>query len=117
MLMLVMTVSGTSDGLLAGIKGKIFSLDYPHAGWTDIVRVQRFASFCKAKGLLLHKERWGKERVSRTPIGSIAATAVRTIDECFSAVYNRSGNFDLELRGFGWQPSSVSPPDTSTNSE
>jgi hypothetical protein len=114
MLMLVMTVRGTSDGLLVGINGKVFSLDYPHAGWLDFVRVHRFASFCRAKGLPLRKETWGKERVSRAAIGSVAADAVQTIDECFSAVYDQSGQFGLELRGIGWQPSPNGAADVST---
>jgi hypothetical protein len=105
MLMLVMTVRGTSDGLLAGIKGKVFSLDYPHAGWLDFLRAHGFASFCKSKGFQLRNETWGKERVSRAAIGSVVADAIQTIDECFSAVYDQSGPFGLDLRGIGWQPS------------
>jgi hypothetical protein len=110
MLMLVMIVRGTSHGLLAGIKGEVFSLDYPRAGWLDFVRARRFASFCKAKGFPLQNQTWGKERVSRAAIGSVVANAIQTIDECFSAVYNQSGQFDLDLRGFGWQPSPEPSP-------
>ena len=106
MSMLVITVRGTCDGLMAGIKDKEFNLDYPHAGWLDFVRVHRFATLCKTRRLSLRTERWGKERVSRAVIGSIAADVVEIIDRCFMAVYHHSGLFDLDLRGFGWQPSS-----------
>ena len=106
MSMLVITVRGTCDGLMAGIKENGYSLDYPHAGWLDFVRVHRFAAFCRTRGLSLRMERWGKERVSRAAIGSIAVDAVEVIDRCFAAVYHHSGPFDLDLRGFGWQPAS-----------
>jgi hypothetical protein len=116
MSMLVITVRGTSDGLLAGIKEKGFSLDYPRVGWLDFVRAHRFASFCRRRGLSLRTERWGKERVSRAAIGSITVDAVQTIDECLTAVYHHSGPFGLELRGFGWQPLSArsGPMDNAT---
>jgi hypothetical protein len=116
MSMLVITVRGTCDGLMAGIKEREFSLDYPHAGWLDFVRVHRFATFCRTRGLSLRTERWGKERVSRAAIGSIAVDAVEIIDRCFAAVYHHSGPFDLDLRGFGWQPSSShnGPADNAT---
>jgi len=116
MSMLVMTVRGTSDGLMAGIKAREFSLDYPHSGWLDFVRVQRFATFGRTRGLSLRTEKWGKERVSRAAIGSIAVDAVEIIDRCFAAVYHHSGFFDLDLRGFGWQPGSshTGPADNAT---
>ena len=106
MSMVVMTVRGTHDGLLAGINNKGFSLDYPHGGWLDFVRIHRFTTFCRTSGLSLRTERWGKERVSRAAIGSIAVDALEIIDRCFAAIYYHSGPFDLDLRGFGWQPSS-----------
>ena len=106
MSMLVMTVRTTANGLLAGIEGDVFSLDYPKAGWLDFIRAGRFESFCKERRLLTHRERWGRERVIRAAIGSNPVTAAETIDACFCAVYGESGPFGLELRGFGWQPSS-----------
>jgi hypothetical protein len=103
--MLVMTVRNTSNGLLAGIVGDTFSLDYPIAGWLDILRTRRFRSFCKQRGFDTRRERWGSERVIRAGIGSSVADAAEAIDACFAAVYGENGSFGLELRGFGWQPS------------
>jgi len=48
--------------------------------------------------------------VSRAAIGSSAIDAIEIIDRCFAAIYHHSGSFDLDLRGFGWQPSSHSGP-------
>jgi hypothetical protein len=104
--MLVMTVRTTSNGLTAGINGGVFSLDYPRAGWLDFSRAKRFESFCKQQGFPTHKEKWGKERIIRAAIGSSAIDAAAAIDACFCAVYGESGAFGLQLRGFGWQPSS-----------
>jgi len=108
MSMLVMTVRNTSSGLLAGINGDVFSLDYPIAGWLDFVRTRDFKLFCSQRGFLTRKVRWGKERVIRAAIGSNVAQAADVIDACFLAVYGESGAFGLELRGFGWQPSNNS---------
>jgi hypothetical protein len=105
MSMLIMTVRSTSNGLIAGIDGDVFSLDYPKAGWLDFIRTKRFESFCKQRGFQTRQQRWGKERVIRAAIGTNAAQAATTIDACFSVVYGESGEFGLELRGFGWQPS------------
>lgn len=111
MSMLVMTVRNTSNGLIAGIDGDVFSLDYPKAGWLDLNRARRFASFCKQRGFRTRKEKWGSERVIRAAIGSNPADAAESIDACFSAVYGESGAFGLELRGFGWLPSNNSLED------
>lgn len=108
MSMLIMTVRNTSNGLIAGIVGDVFSLDYPRAGWLDIFRTRSFESFCKQHGFSTRREKWGNERVIRAAIGSRAEDAADTIDACFSAVYGESGPFSLELRGFGWQPSNNS---------
>ena len=108
MSMLIMTVRNTSSGLLAGIVGDAFSLDYPIAGWLDFIRTRRFRSFCKQRGFATRRERWGSERVIRAAIGSSAADAAEAIDACFTAVYGERGSFGLELRGFGWQPSNNS---------
>lgn len=81
-----------------------------HAGRLDFVRAHRFATFGRAIRLSLRTEKWGKERVSRSAIGSIAVDAVELIDRCFAAVYRHSGPFDLDLRSFGWQPSSQNRP-------
>lgn len=105
MSMLVMTVRNTSNGLIAGITAGVFSLDYPRAGWLDFARARKFASFCKQRGFLMRKEKWGSERVIRAAIGASAADAAESIDACFAAVYGERGAFGLELRGFGWQPS------------
>jgi hypothetical protein len=103
--MLVITIRTTSKGLLAGMEGSNFSLDYPHAGWVDVVRTHRFASFCRTKGFPLQKKKWGNERVSSASIGRLALDAVETIDECFTAVYHETGPFGLELRELSWRPS------------
>lgn len=103
--MLVMTVRNTSNGLIAGISEVVFSLDYPRAGWLDFARTRKFASFCKQRGFLTRKEKWGRERVIRAAIGANAVDAAESIDACFAAVYDERGPFGLELRGFGWQPS------------
>jgi hypothetical protein len=103
--MLVMTVRNTSNGLIAGITAGVFSLDYPRAGWLDFARARRFVSFCKQRGFLTRQEKWGSERVIRAAIGTNAVDAAEAIDACFCAVYNESGAFGLELRGFGWQSS------------
>ena len=105
MSMLVMTVRNTSNGLLAGVNGDVLSLDYVIAGWLDLSRTQRFKSFCRQRGFVIQRVRWGKERVVRAAIGKNVAQAADAIDACFSAVFGESGPFGLELRGFGWQPS------------
>lgn len=105
MSMLIMTVRNTSNGLIAGIAEGVFSLDYPRAGWLDFTRASKFASFCKQRGFLTRKERWGSERVIRAAIGASAGDAAEVIEACFAAVYGERGAFGLELRGFGWQPS------------
>lgn len=103
--MLVMTVRNTSNGLLAGVVGNVFSLDYPIAGWLDFARTRRFRSFCKQGGFAIRRERWGRERVIRAGVGSSATRAAEAIDACFTAVYGEQGSFGLELRGFGWRSS------------
>lgn len=106
MSMLVMTVRNTSNGLLAGLNGGVLSLDYVMAGWLDFPRTRKFKSFCSQRGFLTQRVRWGKERVVRAAIGRDVERAADAIDACFSAVFGESGSFGLELRGFGWQPSS-----------
>lgn len=108
MSMLVITVRSTSNGLLAGITAEGLSLDYPKAGWLDFVRSNRFTSFCKSQGFAMQRVMWGKERVIRANIGSDLSRAADAIDACFNAVYNETGPFSLEFRGFGWQPSNNS---------
>lgn len=105
MSMLVITVRNTSNGILAGLRNDSISLDYPKAGWLDIVRTRRFKTFCKSRGFEMQRARWGKERVIRANIGSDSGRAADTVDACFNVVYDESGPFALELRGFGWQPS------------
>lgn len=105
MSMLVMTVRNTSNGLIAGLDGEALSLDYVIAGWLDFPRTRRFKSFCSQRGLLTQRVRWGKERVVRAAIGKNVEQAADAIDACFSAVFDESGPFGLDLRGFGWQPS------------
>lgn len=101
--MLVITVRNSSNGFLAGMSGDLFSLDYPVAGWLDFIRVRKFKSFCSQRGFRTQRVTWGKERVIRAIIGSSVEQAAEAIDACFLAVYGESGEFGLELRGFGWQ--------------
>jgi hypothetical protein len=101
---LFMTVRTTSDGLLAGIADSIFKLDYPRAGLLDFRRTNRFVSFCKARGLPLSKQRWGKERIYRASIGTDIDQALELIDECFDWVYDHKGPFAADFRPFGWSP-------------
>ncbi|GFE79979.1 hypothetical protein GCM10011487_19790 [Steroidobacter agaridevorans] len=100
--MLIITVRNTSNGLLAGIVGGVFSLDYPIAGWLDFRRTQRFNAFCKRQGFSTCRQKWGSERVIRAEIGMNPASAADAIDACFSAVFMESGSFGLVLRQFGW---------------
>jgi hypothetical protein len=101
--MLVMTVRTTSNGLLAGIEDGEFRLDYARAGWLDVIRTHRFASFCRTKGITVCRVRWGKERISRAAIGRVPSAAADVIDGCFAAVYGETGPFGLELRTFDWR--------------
>ena len=103
--MLVMTVKTTSHGMLAGVVDGDLKLDYPRAGWLDIVSPYRFLSFCHRHNLSVTKERWGKERIYRTSIGTDPITASSIIDKCFEQVFHHSGSYGLELRYFGWQSS------------
>jgi hypothetical protein len=104
MSMLVITVRNTSNGILAGLRSGLISLDYPKAGWLDIVRTCRFKAFCKSRGFEMQCTRWGREQVIRANIGSDSRQAADIIDACFGVVHGECGQFGLELRGFGWQP-------------
>ena len=108
MSMLFVTAPNTSCGLVAGIDGEVFTLDHVQAGWLDLLGPRRFKSFCNAQGLPTEKQRWRKERVVRTRIGSDAAKATDIIDACFGAVFGVAGPFGLLLNGYGWRPSNNS---------
>jgi hypothetical protein len=103
--MLTMTVKTTSHGMIAGVVDRELKLDYPHAGWLDIIRLYRFLSFCRCHNLSVTKERWGRERIYRTSIGTDPVAASSIIDKCFKQVFNHSGPYGLELRHLGWQSS------------
>jgi hypothetical protein len=56
-----------------------------------LVRVRRFAAFCRTNGYAMRQEEWGKERTSRAYIGSEPEAAAGAIDRCFGAVFNEIG--------------------------
>ncbi|UGY23057.1 hypothetical protein HU675_0034625 [Bradyrhizobium septentrionale] len=84
---LFMMVRETPDMLVATLQEGVISLAYPHTGVFDFFRSNRFAAFCRRRGFVVQKEQWHNVRVSYALIGTVAAHAAQTIDECFSSVF------------------------------
>ena len=102
--MLFMTVQGTSDILLAGIRNGCIQLDFAVSGLFDLTRPRNFKAFCKARSYCMTQERWGKERIHRAALGDEPLAAVEAIDDCFRAVYGHEGEFSVDFSAVGWLP-------------
>src|SRR5262245_11082651 len=87
MSMLFVTARCTACGFVAGIDGTTFTLAYVRASWLDFAGPMKFRSFCKERGFPTEKQRWGKERVVRSRIGSDPIAATDAIEACFRIVY------------------------------
>ena len=108
MSMLFMTVRTTSCAMIAGVVPDSVVLDFAHGTWRGFFEPRRFRVFCRVHQLKLSKETWGREKVSRALLGSDPTRAAGIIDACFGHMFNQRGQYAVDYRYVGWQPSNNS---------